>query len=119
MCISGANNTTIEETTGRYVLKPNNKNVPNAILEIKEVELSDRGHYKCIGSNIVDSSNATTFIRVKGSLTVTFFQLCKIVVVFFYHCLEFGYRDSSKEFRVIKKVLLKYNHYIGYVTKIT
>lgn len=55
----------------RYILKPDENNVENALLVIENVSLEDRGEYKCIGRNAATEIGKTeasdvSFVRVKG-----------------------------------------------------
>jgi len=67
-------NVTLTNATDRFILKPDDNGVPNAILTLDNVTLDDRGEYKCIGRNAANvyggntttpASDVTT-VRVKG-----------------------------------------------------
>lgn len=58
------------ETDTRITLhKDEEKDIPNAILVIQAIELSDRGAYRCVAINSVtkeEDSYSESFVRVKG-----------------------------------------------------
>lgn len=74
-------NLTISSTTDRYILKPDEHNIENALLIIENVSLEDRGEYKCIGRNAATDNGKTeasdvSFVRVKGKSYFFYFFWC-------------------------------------------
>jgi Immunoglobulin I-set domain len=52
---------------GHFMFEPNNEEIVNGTLVIKEVKVEDRNNYMCYASNELGSHNGTTLIRVIGS----------------------------------------------------
>lgn len=68
-------NETVEENTDRIKLfNDTEKNVEKAIFVIDDVQLSDRGVYKCIGySKLLNKTvEAQVMVRIKGKIFLTF-----------------------------------------------
>jgi len=64
-CLSSGNET-YYSSQGRVILKPHN-DVPNALFVYEEATMEDRGQYSCIATNAYNfTSNATSYVRVKG-----------------------------------------------------
>uniref|UniRef100_A0A1I8NUC4 Ig-like domain-containing protein n=1 Tax=Stomoxys calcitrans TaxID=35570 RepID=A0A1I8NUC4_STOCA len=82
-------NLTINNSTDRYILRPDDNKIQNAILTIENVTLDDRGEYKCIGRNAatdnvkVREASDTSFIRVKGKFAALwpFLGICAEVLI--------------------------------------
>lgn len=81
MLILFLGNSTFISSTGRITLS-DSKNVQNAILQIDEAQMLDRGEYSCSAHNIATTQlnatrSAVAFVRVKGSvqfiLNLTYF----------------------------------------------
>ncbi|XP_073826505.1 immunoglobulin domain-containing protein Bsg [Musca autumnalis] len=82
-------NLTINNSTGRYILRADDNKIQNAILTIENVSLDDRGEYKCIGRNLateyakVPEASDTSFVRVKGKFAALwpFLGICAEVLI--------------------------------------
>lgn len=73
MLLQYIGNLTINSTYERYILKPDENKVENALLIIENASLNDRGEYKCIGRNAATEigrpeASDVSFVRVKGKL---------------------------------------------------
>ncbi|XP_037958833.1 uncharacterized protein LOC119688224, partial [Teleopsis dalmanni] len=91
------NETIITSSKDRYILKPDDNKVQNALLTIENVSLDDRGEYKCIGhndatlyANYKEASDAS-YVRVKGKLAAVWpflgivaevLILCTIILIY-------------------------------------
>jgi hypothetical protein len=51
---------------GHFMFEPNNEDIVNGTLLIKEVKIEDRDNYMCYAFNELGSHNGTTLIRVIG-----------------------------------------------------
>ncbi|XP_019847630.2 uncharacterized protein LOC105231126 [Bactrocera dorsalis] len=98
-------NLTISNSTGRYILKPDDNQVKNAILSVENISLDDRGEYKCIGRNdaneyagYADASDAS-FVRVKGKLAALwpFLGICAEVLILCAIILIYEKRRNKSE----------------------
>ncbi|XP_055839068.1 uncharacterized protein LOC129907052 [Episyrphus balteatus] len=82
-------NLTIYNSTGRYELNEDENKVQNAILTMSNVNLNDRGDYKCLGRNIINDLGISepagdiSFVRVKGKFAALwpFLGICAEVLV--------------------------------------
>jgi hypothetical protein len=52
---------------GHFMFEPNNEEIVNGTLVIKEIKIEDRDNYMCRASNDLGNHNGTTLIRVIGS----------------------------------------------------
>lgn len=83
-------NLTINNSTGRYILRADDNKIQNAILTIENVSLDDRGEYKCIGRNAateyakVPEASDTSFVRVKGKITSRFQIMSLFIYLLFF-----------------------------------
>ncbi|XP_036328067.1 neuroplastin isoform X3 [Rhagoletis pomonella] len=98
-------NLTISNSTGRYILKPDDNQVKNAILSIENISLDDRGEFKCIGRNdaneyadYAEASDAS-FVRVKGKLAALwpFLGICAEVLILCAIILIYEKRRNKSE----------------------
>ncbi|XP_054744419.1 uncharacterized protein LOC129248832, partial [Anastrepha obliqua] len=98
-------NLTISNSTGRYMLKPDDNHVKNAILSVENISLDDRGEYKCIGRNdaneYADYAEASdvSFVRVKGKLAALwpFLGICAEVLILCAIILIYEKRRNKSE----------------------
>nr|CAD7257727.1 unnamed protein product [Timema shepardi] len=61
-------NETYEKSGGRVKLLPDDKKIPNAVFQIDETKMEDRGEYHCIAltNQYANSSETVTMVRVKA-----------------------------------------------------
>ncbi|KAL9923053.1 uncharacterized protein LOC119634165 isoform X3 [Glossina fuscipes] len=82
-------NMTISNSTDRYILKPNDDKIENAVLSMENVSLNDRGEFKCIARNAAteyanfQEASDVSFVRVKGKLAALwpFLGICAEVLI--------------------------------------
>lgn len=93
-------------STDRIELKPDPSNsVQNAILEIENVSLEDRGEYKCIGRNAAtlyggySEASDVSYVRVKGKLAALwpFLGICAEVLILCAIILVYEKRRNKSE----------------------
>ncbi|KMY88925.1 uncharacterized protein Dsimw501_GD23503, isoform J [Drosophila simulans] len=100
-------NVTLTNATDRFILKPDDNGVPNAILTLENVTLEDRGEYKCIGRNAANvyggnttapASDVTT-VRVKGKFAALwpFLGICAEVLILCIIILIYEKRRNKSE----------------------
>ncbi|XP_020713125.1 neuroplastin isoform X3 [Ceratitis capitata] len=98
-------NQTITNSTGRYMLKPDDHNVKNAILSVENISLDDRGEFKCIGRNDANEyagyaeASDVSFVRVKGKLAALwpFLGICAEVLILCAIILIYEKRRNKSE----------------------
>jgi len=98
-------NLTIQNSTDRYILKPDDNQVENAVLSIENVSLEDRGEFKCIGRNIANDyagypeASDVSFVRVKGKLAALwpFLGICAEVLILCTIILIYEKRRNKSE----------------------
>lgn len=68
---------------GHFMFEPNNEDIVNGTLLIKEVKIEDRDNYMCYAFNELGSHNGTTLIRVidKYAALWPFLGICVEVIV--------------------------------------
>ncbi|XP_032591741.1 neuroplastin isoform X2 [Drosophila grimshawi] len=104
---SFGNYSQVANSTGRYILKPDEESkVENAILMVENVTLDDRGEYKCHGRNEANdygdnSTVATDFttVRVKGKFAALwpFLGICAEVLILCLIILIYEKRRNKSE----------------------
>ncbi|TMW51270.1 hypothetical protein DOY81_003656, partial [Sarcophaga bullata] len=97
-------NLTINSTYERYILKPNENKVENALLIIENTSLNDRGEYKCIGRNAATEIGRSevsdvSFVRVKGKFAALwpFLGICAEVLILCTIILIYEKRRNKSE----------------------
>lgn len=98
-------NLTINSTTDRYILKPDDNNVENALLIIENVSMNDRGEFKCIGRNAATEylkkteASDTSYVRVKGKFAALwpFLGICAEVLILCTIILIYEKRRNKNE----------------------
>lgn len=70
-------NLTYTTSEGRIKLLEDERHIPNAILQIDAIEMTDRGEYTCIArSNLTDEEDKDiAMVRVKGNTVVIIFNI--------------------------------------------
>lgn len=72
------NNITYTTSDDRIKLLEDERHIPNAILQIDAIEMTDRGEYTCIARSNVTNEEETdiAMVRVKGNsiMSLGFFQ---------------------------------------------
>jgi hypothetical protein len=66
------------------MFEPNNEEIVNGTLIIKEVKVEDRDNYMCYAFNDLGNHNGTTLIRVIGSHIFLIFYNLRLVSCFTY-----------------------------------
>ena len=51
------------------------KGVPNASLTLSDIKMDDRGYYTCVGISGNTTSEAQSYVRVKGKPIVIFYRI--------------------------------------------
>lgn len=99
-------NTTYYNSTDRYILRPDDNGIVNAIFSIENVSLEDRGEYKCVGENeankLIDKypiNSDVSYVRVKGKLAALwpFLGICAEVLVLCLIILIYEKRRNKSE----------------------
>ncbi|KAM8717392.1 hypothetical protein ACLKA7_004139 [Drosophila subpalustris] len=102
---SFGNYVNLANSTERYILKPDENGVENALLMVENVTLDDRGDYKCTGRNEADdflndevASDSTT-VRVKGKFAALwpFLGICAEVLILCLIILIYEKRRNKSE----------------------
>lgn len=87
------NNKTYTESEDRIILQKDERDIPNAVFIINEVQMSDRGEYVCLAySNLTGSRvDSTSMIRIKDKYAALWpflgicaevFVLCAIILIY-------------------------------------